>query len=98
MILILFERIRKERPGAENKVKVIPGDLCPENDDSLGISEDDAKTLQNTVSIVFHCAATLRLEAKLKDAILTNTMGTWKVLQFSRGMNNLEVSVSENNP
>jgi len=40
---------------------------------------------------VFHFAATLRLEAKLKDAVEMNTRGTWRLLQLARGMTQLKV-------
>jgi Male sterility protein len=40
---------------------------------------------------VFHCAATLRLEAKLKDAIDMNTSGTRRMLDFCKTMKKLDV-------
>jgi hypothetical protein len=44
---------------------------------------------------VFHCAATLRLEAKLKDATEMNTAGTWRILQLARGMIQLKVRLDD---
>ncbi|XP_071443977.1 putative fatty acyl-CoA reductase CG5065 [Hetaerina americana] len=90
--LPLFERLRKERPGSETKVTAIPGDIHPEDGggpNGLGISEGDEMEFLGKTSVVFHCAATLRLEAKLKDAINTNTAGTWRILQLCRRMPNL---------
>lgn len=42
-----------------------------------------------TTNIVFHCAATLKLEANLKDALDMNTSGTKRVLQLAKKMTNL---------
>jgi nucleoside-diphosphate-sugar epimerase len=55
----------------------------------LGISHDQGQLLLNETNIVFHCAATLRLEAKLKDAIDMNTTGTRRLLDFCKNMKQL---------
>lgn len=47
--------------------------------------------LKDEVTMIFHCAATLKLEANLKDAILFNTLGTWKLIELCREMKNLKV-------
>jgi alcohol-forming fatty acyl-CoA reductase len=87
--LQVFERVRNERPGSASKVVAIPGDLSAEN---LGISAENVALLQREVSIVFHSAATLKLEAPLKDAILQNTAGTQHLLDIAKGMKKLDVS------
>ncbi|XP_059478174.1 putative fatty acyl-CoA reductase CG5065 [Neocloeon triangulifer] len=87
MKLPVFERIRNERPGATSKVVAIPGDLCAEG---LGLSDEHRALLQREVSIVFHSAATLKLEAPLKDAIIQNTSGTAKMIELAKGMKKLE--------
>lgn len=45
--------------------------------------------IRNTTNIVFHCAATLKLEANLKDALDMNTSGTKRVLDLAKKMPNL---------
>ena len=47
------------------------GDVCLPN---LGLTDQQRELLINEVHIVFHFAAKLRLEAKLKDAIEMNTV------------------------
>lgn len=42
---------------------------------------------------MFHLAATLRLEAQLKDSIEMNTMGTQRVLALARDMKKLDVFI-----
>lgn len=85
----VFERIRNERPGAAAKVVAIPGDLCAEG---LGISAQNRALLQQEVSIVFHSAATLKLEAPLKDSVIQNTTGTAQLITLAKGMKKLDVS------
>jgi fatty acyl-CoA reductase len=66
----------------------IHGDVSLEE---LGLTPEAKAKLQEQVSVVFHCAATLRLEAKLKDAAEMNTAGTWRMLQLAHGMIQLKV-------
>lgn len=42
--------------------------------------------------MVIHMAATLRLEAALKDAIIQNTLGTKRVLELCKKMKKIEAS------
>lgn len=86
----LFNRVRKEKPDALQKVLPIQGDIVLEE---LGLTPENKARLQEEVSVVFHFAATLRLEAKLKDAVEMNTTGTWRVLQLARGMTQLKAFV-----
>jgi fatty acyl-CoA reductase len=84
--------LRKERPDALQKVLPIQGDILLEE---LGLTPANKARLQEEVSVVFHCAATLKLEAKLKDSVEMNMMGTWRVLQLARGMTQLKVCLND---
>lgn len=84
--LPLFQRLRNEKPQQFKKVIPINGDVCLPN---LGLT-DKQRMLLTKVHVVFHFAATLRLEAKLKDAIEMNTTGTKKVLDLAKEMKHLE--------
>ncbi|CAG9853653.1 unnamed protein product [Phyllotreta striolata] len=84
--LPMFERLRKTYPTAIKKIIPLTGDLHSEN---LGLNEGDLKLLINECNIVFHMGATLKLEAKLNDAIEQNTGGTSRVIDVSRKMKNL---------
>nr|CAD7427540.1 unnamed protein product [Timema monikensis] len=88
--LPLFHRVRKERPHAFEKVVLVNGDVTMEN---LGLSSKDRTLLENEVTVVFHSAATLRLEAILKDAVEMNLNGTWRMLQLCKKMSRLKVLV-----
>ncbi|KAJ8938151.1 hypothetical protein NQ318_007011, partial [Aromia moschata] len=72
--------------------KIVPvvGDVSI---DGLGLKESDIDLLINNVSVVFHMAATLKLEAKLKDAIEQNTTGTARVIDVCRRIKNLKAFI-----
>jgi len=84
--------LRKEKPDALQKVILIQGDVLLEE---LGLTVENKARLQEEVSVMFHCAATLRLEAKLKDSVEMNTRGTWRALQLARGMTQLKVCLHD---
>lgn len=71
-----------------NHCHVIPGDVT---EPGLGISDDDRKLLAAEVSIVYHCAATVRFDETLKKAVLMNTRGTKFMLELAKTMTKLEV-------
>ncbi|XP_045531138.1 putative fatty acyl-CoA reductase CG5065 [Pieris brassicae] len=88
--LPLFDRIRNERPSAFKKIKVLQGDVLFEN---FGLSDMDVEKLSEEISLVFHFAATLRLEAPLKDNVNMNTCGTQRTLNVAKRLKKLEVFV-----
>lgn len=71
-------------------MKAMEGDLGMPG---LGLSNDNKAILINEVSIIFNGAASLRLEAGLKDAIKHNTTGTKHVLDLAVEMKNLVVNI-----
>ncbi|XP_011873916.1 PREDICTED: putative fatty acyl-CoA reductase CG5065 isoform X2 [Vollenhovia emeryi] len=85
--LPLFQRLRNEKPNLFKKVIPLNGDICLPD---LGLIDQQRELLINEVNVVFHFAATLRLESKLKDAIEMNTTGTQKVLDVAKEMKHLE--------
>jgi len=88
--LPLFQRLRNEKPQLFKKVVPVNGDVCLPH---LGLTDQQREMLINEVNVVFHFAAILRLEAKLKDAIEMNTTGTKKMLDLAKEMKHLEVFV-----
>lgn len=86
----LFDRIRNERPSALQKLKPIQGDVLFED---FGLSNIDIENLSTEISVIFHFAATLRLEAPLKDNINMNTTGTLRAIRVAKRMKNLTIFV-----
>ncbi|CAK9809460.1 Putative fatty acyl-CoA reductase CG5065 [Anthophora quadrimaculata] len=88
--LPMFQRIQNEKPEMFKKVVALNGDVSMEN---LGLTKEQQELLINEIDVVFHFAATLRLESKLKDAIEMNTIGTKRVLDLSKRMKKLKAFV-----
>ncbi|KAG7313336.1 hypothetical protein JYU34_000447 [Plutella xylostella] len=88
--LPVFDRIRNERPSAFKKIKALQGDVLFVN---LGLSEYDIAELSKEVTVIFHFAATLKLEAPLKANVDMNTAGTLRALTVAQKMKNLAVFV-----
>lgn len=85
----MFDRLRAEFPERLKKIRAMEGDL---GQPGLGLSDENKAILVEEVSIVFNGAASLRLEAGLKDAIRHNTTGTKHVLDLAVEMKNLAVT------
>lgn len=83
----------KETRGLDTIIEqchVISGD-CSLPD--LGISDKDRKLLAANVSIVYHCAATIRFDEPLKRAVLLNIRGTKLMIEMCKTFKKLDVSV-----
>ncbi|XP_076272886.1 putative fatty acyl-CoA reductase CG5065 [Rhynchophorus ferrugineus] len=85
--LPVFNRLREKDTNAVNKLIPVDGDLFSKG---LGLKDADVRLLTDNVSVIFHMAATLKLEATLKDAIQQNTEGTAMVLDLAKRMKKLD--------
>lgn len=82
--------MRKERPTDLQKVAPIEGDITqPE----LAISTSDRAMLSRCVNIVFHSAATVKFDEKLKLSVTINMLGTQRLIELCRRMTYLEALV-----
>ncbi len=93
----LFDKVKELRGVSTiiEQCEVICGD-CTLPD--LGISIADRKILAENVSIIYHCAATIRFDEELKTAVLLNTRGTKLMLELAENCPRLEVSLRAFNP
>lgn len=73
----MFQRLRSEKPEMMKKVVALDGDVGIDN---LGLTEQQQNLLMSEIDIVYHFAATLRLESKLKGAIEMNTVSLIKLV------------------
>ncbi|XP_010881840.1 fatty acyl-CoA reductase 1 isoform X2 [Esox lucius] len=84
----LFDRLRDEQPDFAKKIVAVNSDLTlPE----LDLSREDQEVLADCVNIVFHCAATIRFNEPLKDAMQLNVLATQKMVVLAHSMKHLEV-------
>ncbi|XP_039752197.1 putative fatty acyl-CoA reductase CG5065 [Pararge aegeria] len=86
----LFETLRKDRPQELNKIVPIVGDIT---EPELGISPADQSMLCQKVSVVFHSAATVKFDEKLKLSVTINMLGTQQLVQLCHRMLGLEALV-----
>lgn len=80
--------MKKLNPEALKKIILVDGDLGSCN---LGLSASSLQTLTKHISVVFHCAATVRFNEPLKDAISINVYGTIELVRLCKKMQKLEV-------
>lgn len=86
----MFNRLKREKPKFRSKIVGISGDcILP----GLGISPTDRDLLRREVNIVFHVAATVRFDEKLKIALGINVNGTKEVVQLCKEVKSLHAFV-----
>ncbi|XP_037938292.1 fatty acyl-CoA reductase 1-like [Teleopsis dalmanni] len=83
----IFRVLKSTKPDALNKLVPIAGDAMKKG---LDISEDDVKLMEN-VSVVFHCAATVRFDEELTTSLRLNVAGTLEVLKLAESFKNLKL-------
>ncbi|KAM9502517.1 fatty acyl-CoA reductase 1-like isoform 2-T2 [Salvelinus alpinus] len=84
----LFDRVRDEQPDFAEKIVAVNSDLTlPE----LDLSTEDQEKLADCINVVFHCAATIRFNEPLKDAMQLNVLATQKMVALAHRMKHLEV-------
>ncbi|KAL4641978.1 fatty acyl-CoA reductase 1 isoform X3 [Arapaima gigas] len=86
----LFDRLREEQPHFADKIVPVSSDLTlPE----LDVRREDQQTLVDCINLVFHCAATVRFNEPLKDAMQLNVLATQKIMALAHRMKHLEVFI-----
>ncbi|CAH0714670.1 unnamed protein product, partial [Brenthis ino] len=86
----LFTRLKNENPQALEKIIPIVGDI---SEPKLGLKPEDEQLLTDTVSIVFHMAATIKFNEPLEVAVNINVAGTARVLNLCQRMQNIKAFV-----
>jgi alcohol-forming fatty acyl-CoA reductase len=82
----MFKRIMEEKPEVMSKIYPVWGEITSP---SFGLSDEHLKKTVNETQIMFHLAASLKLEATLKPNIEMNLIGTKYVLELAKRMRNL---------
>uniref|UniRef100_A0A8C4RTW6 Fatty acyl-CoA reductase n=2 Tax=Erpetoichthys calabaricus TaxID=27687 RepID=A0A8C4RTW6_ERPCA len=86
----LFDRLREEQLCFKEKIIPVSSELTQSE---LGLSREDQEQLGEHINIVFHCAATVRFNEPLKDAVQLNVLATQQLLALAHRMKNLEVFI-----
>ncbi|XP_063218800.1 putative fatty acyl-CoA reductase CG5065 [Bacillus rossius redtenbacheri] len=86
----LFDRVRAQQADVASRVVAVRGDV---SQPGAGLSPEDRETLLRRVHVVFHCAANVRFDQRLKEAVNLNTVGTRRILELCEGIRQLEALV-----
>jgi fatty acyl-CoA reductase len=82
----IYDRIRQTDVQLFQKLIPVSGDLMHEN---LGLSQDEINEICENVSIVFHCAATVKFDEILRVSVQMNLVGTQRLLAICHKIKNL---------
>lgn len=85
-----FDILKKEEPNFKSKLQIFDGDVENEN---LGLSENDIETICNEVNCIFHLAATVRFDQKLKPTLNKNVRSVKDLLAIAKTTKNLKAFV-----
>jgi alcohol-forming fatty acyl-CoA reductase len=88
--LIVFEHVKKSSNVLE---KLIPVEADLMISPFAGISEENISKLKKDVNFVFHCAASVKFDEPLKNAIKMNTISTRNMLDLAEKFDNFEAFV-----
>ncbi|XP_054271942.1 fatty acyl-CoA reductase wat-like [Macrosteles quadrilineatus] len=86
----LFSVLEQEQPKYRFKVTGIGCDISAPG---LALSDHDRQILTQEVSVVFHGAATVRFDEKLRAAYNINVRGTQEMLNLAKEMKNLKAFI-----
>ncbi|XP_037042767.1 putative fatty acyl-CoA reductase CG5065 [Bradysia coprophila] len=86
----IYDTVRSGNLHALKKVVPIFGDVTHMQ---LGISDSDQELLCRRVSVVYHLAATIKFDEKLKLAVKINMLGTRSLLELCHRMVQLDALV-----
>lgn len=88
----VFTRLRETVPKFRHKIVALAGDCSLAG---LGMKITDRQTLISNVDIVFHAAATVRFDEKLRLAVNINVHGTRELIELCTHMQHLQVNIFE---
>ncbi|XP_052862394.1 fatty acyl-CoA reductase wat [Anopheles cruzii] len=83
----MFDKMKQACPKYDHKIRAVAGDCMQP---ALGISASDREVLAENVNIVFHLAATVRFDEKMKTAMQINVKACQDVLDLCHEMKNLK--------
>lgn len=87
---LIFNKLKKANPSALDKLVAVEGDLLEPN---LGISSKDEEMLIKNLNIFMHCAASVRFDEPIRNALQMNTISTRNMLNLAEKCENLKAFV-----
>ncbi|CAG9770872.1 unnamed protein product [Ceutorhynchus assimilis] len=86
----VFDLLKRTNPTALDKVEILEGDCSLP---MVGLSEQDIETFVQNVNVIFHCAATVRFDEKIKHATRTNVRSTKDLVDLAKKIPKLRTFV-----
>jgi fatty acyl-CoA reductase len=86
----MFQRVQEKNPDLFKKLIPVFGDIILTD---LGLCNNHMDMVLKETDIVFHLAATLKLEATLKPSVEMNLIGTRNVICLAKRMPNLKTMI-----
>ncbi|XP_076284758.1 fatty acyl-CoA reductase wat-like isoform X2 [Lasioglossum baleicum] len=86
---VIYERLKKEQPNFLSKIVMIEGDAA---EDDFGMTPEVKATLMDT-NIIFHAAANVRFNEKLRECVNTNVRTTKSLLLWAKQLSNLKAFI-----
>ncbi|KAF3420318.1 hypothetical protein E2986_00769 [Frieseomelitta varia] len=83
----LFDKLKETQPKFRHQIVVVAGDC---SQPGLGMSSVDRQTVTREVSIVFHVAATVRFDEKMKLAVPINVRSPIEVMNLCKEISSLK--------
>ncbi|KAJ8956340.1 hypothetical protein NQ318_015078, partial [Aromia moschata] len=87
---VIFDQMKEAQPKFRHKVVGVGGD-CSLPD--LGLNDQDKNLLIREVNVIFHVAATVRFDEKLKMAVAINVRATQDILRLAGQMPNVKAMI-----
>ncbi|KAF2904474.1 hypothetical protein ILUMI_01714 [Ignelater luminosus] len=84
---VIYDPIKREYPKALEKVFILSGD-CALPD--LGLNEKDKETFLSEVDCIFHAAATVRFDEKIRIAAYINVRATRDLIKLAKQVKHLK--------
>ncbi|GMS92424.1 hypothetical protein PENTCL1PPCAC_14599, partial [Pristionchus entomophagus] len=84
---VMFNRVRSDCPETLDKVLPVEGDITF---DDMGLKEEDLQRVLEETSVVLHCAATVRFNDTLRNAIELNVKGVKRMINMCKRMPKLD--------
>nr|CAD7397171.1 unnamed protein product [Timema cristinae] len=78
---VIFDSLKATNPIFHEKLVMVAGDISLPN---LGLSTLDYEMLSQQVNIIFHMAATVKFDEKIKIAVPINIIGTMEIINLCR--------------
>ncbi|XP_044763999.1 fatty acyl-CoA reductase wat-like isoform X2 [Coccinella septempunctata] len=83
---MVFSEVKKVQPDFQRKIIPLRGDISLPN---LGLNEADQETIKNEVHVIFHVAATVKLDEKLCRSVKINIEATIDLVNLAKTCKNL---------